>query len=729
MSRPWDNDQVVEQPASARPWSNDPVATPNQPSPAPARSFGLGPRNQRSTLENVTAPPIAAAQGTLGGTAQLVGGALELSPGAVGRAGAAVGRFGDEQVREARDRNFVMGTAGQLAPSLLGTGASIVGQGLSMGARALRGGTTGAFLGAAGTTSGQEELPARLRDKAIPAVIGGTLGGTLGVGAGVLERVTGGQSRRQLDELKNLITSGNFEREVTAGARSNLLRESQTTEAMIASLRAEGRLTEAQARDAVRQLRLGRDRQNNPFVERREAGREAAQDRRFFEDALRQAPTEAEIGQAGLSRITQFVQNLRGNNRSVADAMYREADDAMLQKFEAGDIWQNSPSGRRYIAELRSRLDTSSTTRATGDERALVERLLRDLEGVSASTPASPVLNAAGQPVAAASTRVSPSEPSVIRETLRRLRDAGSGRPEEGFAAIGQQRAGNLADDLAKAIEPWEPSLARADARYRELMQLLQPAQTGRGRGVTAGERFDYTAPSIDPSRLPNMFFTSPQGVRQLTDLVGGDTAFVNNLANQYVARQLANKTPEQARAWLNSNQTLNWLNPRTLPEPAAQANRIVSGLEQATQRGAQAAESQQANIGSFRERVKNVREGVATAREARQTAETAARATEEAARKGLQQLETPIRELAENYRRGGVSARELPNRMRQVLNNNVDSIPREVAEAFNRKLTEFDSIRRSEDRARAIAGWAFGGGTAAVLLGREFAPSMFGGR
>jgi hypothetical protein len=312
-----------------------------------------------------------------------------------------------------------------------------------------------------------------------------------------------------------------------------------------------------------------------------------------------------------------------------------------------------------------------------------------------------------------------------LRETLRELRDASSGPPQQGFSAIDQQRFGKLADELAAAVERWEPKLAQADARYRELMQLLQPAQTGRGRGVTAGERFDYTAPSIDPSRLPNMFFTSPQGVRQLTDLVGGDTAFVNNLANQYVARQLANKTPEQARAWLNSNQTLNWLNPRTLPEPAAQANRIVSGLE----RGAQAAESQQANIGSFRERVKKVREGVATAREARQTAETAARATEEAARKGLQQLETPIRELAENYRRGGVSARELPNRMRQVLNNNVDSIPREVAEAFNRKLTEFDSIRRSEDRARAIAGWAFGGGTAGLLLGREFFPSMFGGR
>jgi hypothetical protein len=410
--------------------------------------------------------------------------------------------------------------------------------------------------------------------------------------------------------------------------------------------------------------------------------------------------------------------------------MYREADDAMRQRFDAGDLWQNSPDGRRFIAELRSRLDTSSTTQATTAERASIERLLNNLEGVTTSTPASTVLNAAGQPVAAAGTRVSPSTPNVLRETLRELRDASSGPPQQGFSAIDQQRFGKLADELAAAIEPWEPKLAQADARYRELMELLQPAQTGRGRGVTAGERFDYTAPAIDPARLPNMFFTSPQGVRQLTDLVGGDTAFVNNLANQYVARQLANKTPEQARAWLNSNQTLNWLNPRTLPEPAAQANRIVSGLEQATQRGAQAAESQQANLGFFRERVKNVREGVATAREARQTAETAARATEETARRGLEQLETPIRELSENYRRGGVPARELPNRMRQILNSNSERIPSDVAEAINRKLNEFDSIRESEARARAILAWVSGVGatSGAVLLGRQFAPSMFGG-
>jgi hypothetical protein len=684
---------------------------------------------------------IAAPQGTLGGSAQLVGGALELLPGQVGRTGAAIGRFGDEQVRQARERNFIMGTAGQLVPSLIGTGASVAGQGLSLGARALRGGGMGAILGAAGTTSGQEELADRLRDKAIPAALGAVLGGGLGVGAGVVERLTGARSRQQLDELKNLVTSGRFQEEVTSGARAASDEARRAAAADIIKLLNDGEVSESAAREAIRALRLGQDRKRNPFVERREvareageAGRQAGQDVAFFQDTLRRAPTEAEIGQAGLNRITQFIQGLRGNNRSIADAMYREADDAMLQKFEAGDIWQNSPSGRAFLNDLRSRIDTSEVTQATQTARAEIQRILSDLQGATTSTSASAVLTATGQPAQAAATRISPSTPEVLRETLRKLRDAASGRPEEGFAAIGQQRAGSLANDLAEAIRKWEPSLAEADASYRQLMQLLRPAQTARGRAATAGERFDYTEPAIDPVRLVGRWFESPQGVRQLTELVGGDSAFVNQLANQYVARQLAGKTPQQARAWLESSQTLNWLNPRVLPEPTARANRIVSAIEGAAQRGTQAtqtaadaARGQQTNLTSFRERLAGVREGVATARTAREAAEKAIRETEERARRGLEQLETPIRQLSEQYRLGGVPAQDLPNRIRQILNNNVDNIPSDVAEALNKKLNDFQSIRDSEARARSIAAWAFGTGTATALLGREFVPSIFG--
>jgi hypothetical protein len=643
-------------------------------------------------------------------------------------------RTGAAIARGAREIEPYAGFAGELAPNLVPLGAAV--RSATVGGSVLRGAGIGGVYGVLAPT-GQDEPADRVGSKGISAALGTGLGGALGL----FGRLTGARSREQLNELRDLIKSNRFQEEVTAGARSISAAATEAAERDIAALQRAGELTETQARDAIRQLRLGRDRSRNPFVERREvareageAGRQAGQDVAFFQETLRRAPTEAEIGQTGLNRITQFIRGLRGNNRSIADAMYREADDAMLQKFEAGDIWQNSPSGRAFLNDLRSRIDTSEVTQATQSARAEIQRILSDLQGATTSTPAGAVLTATGQPAQAAATRISPSTPEVLRETLRKLRDAASGRPEEGFAAIGQQRAGSLANDLAEAIRKWEPSLSEADASYRQLMQLLRPTQTARGRAATAGERFDYTEPAIDPVRLVGRWFESPQGVRQLTELVGGDSAFVNNLANQYVARQLANKTPEQARAWLRSSDTINWLNPNVLPQATAQANRIVSAMEGAAQRGAQAtqtaadaARGQQTNLTSFRERLAGVREGVATARTAREAAEKAIRETEERARQGLEQLETPIRQLAENYRRGGVSGQDLPNRIRQILNNNVDTIPTEVAEALNKKLNDFQNIRDSEARARATAAWVFGGGTAAALLGREFAPSIFG--
>jgi len=148
--------------------------TPATPAPATStRSFGLGPTNERSTLERVTAPPIAAAQGTLGGTAQLVGGALELLPGQVGRTGAAVSRFGQEQARQARERNYILGTAGEFAPSLLPLGRVL--RGATAGERMLRGAAVGGALGAAAPT-GREEYEERLPGKATAAALGATLG-------------------------------------------------------------------------------------------------------------------------------------------------------------------------------------------------------------------------------------------------------------------------------------------------------------------------------------------------------------------------------------------------------------------------------------------------------------------------------------------------------------------------------------------------------------------------
>jgi len=259
------------------------------------------------------------------------------------------------------------------------------------------------------------------------------------------------------------------------------------------------------------------------------------------------------------------------------------------------------------------------------------------------------------------------------------------------------------------------------------LMELLRPTQTSRGAAVTGGERFDFTSPRIDPLRLPNMFFTSPQGVRQLTDLVGGDTAFVNNAANAYVARQLANKTPQQARAWLNSNDTRNWLT--ELPQAAAQAEQTVARLEGLAQTGTRAADDTRTAVTSFRERRQAVRDDVTKARAEREAAETAARALETEARRGVEQLREPIQRIIRDHRDRVISNEQLPGRIRSLLTSSEGQrIPAEAREALAARLNEFDRIRNVEERTRRIVKYLGGGGiVGSVLLGRDIAPYGLG--
>ena len=733
MSNPWERPSEAPAP-SGNPWDRPPeaVETPTAPQERPGVLEQIGTGLRRGVniglQSNVPGGREVAAfgQGATGGALGMAGGALEVLPDIPGvgrdyqpgRAGAALSRTGERIAQGAREIESVAGFTGQLAPNLIPLGAAS--RAATVGGSVLRGAGIGGAYGVLAPT-GREEWADRVGPKTVSAVLGLGLGGALGLAGGI----AGARSQRELNELEDLIKSGRFETELLSEARFDLVRQAGTTATRIAQLQATGKITDDQASAAIR--RLGREWQPG-IVEQSRTARGA---RAGLEGESRLlntiAPTEAQLGQTMLGRITQFVEGLRGNKKNIAENMYGEADDAMRELYRQGRTFQSSASGRNYVNNLRNRLDTSAETQVSGAERTLIEKILADVEGVTTTTPASTVLNAAAQPAVAAATRVAPSAPSVLRETLRRLRDAESGHPEQGFPAISQQRAGDMADDLASAIELWEPSLARADLKYKELMELLRPTQTGRGAAVTGGERFDWTAPAIDPLRLPGMFFTSPQGVRQLTDLVGGDTAFVNNAANAYVARQLANKTPEQARAWLNSNDTRNWLT--ALPQAAAQAEQTVARLEGLAQTGTRAAGDTQRAVTSFRERRQAVRDEVKTAREQRETAETAARAAETEARRGVEQLREPIQRIIRDHRDRVISNEQLPGRIRSLLSSSEGQrIPAEAREALATRLNEFDRIRNVEERTRRIVKYLGGGGiVGSVLLGRDIAPYGLG--
>jgi hypothetical protein len=655
--------------------------------------------------------PKSEAFATGGGIALMepIYGAAGLLPGAVGRFGAAGAKELEERWQKAERQDPVAARLGYWGtmPAVLGLparalgslvrGAEVATPGVKIAEGAARGATTGLGLGAL-QPSAKQDYESRLWDKALMAGVGMATGGLLGgIVPALMPSTYRAASQAQLGAIEELIKSGEFRRAAEQGLYPKLQEQSRAYTTAIKQLQDQGRITEEQARSALASLRAG---EGPHLVKLRDEARNAQNEVRSITNTLDQAPSVDRIGAGMLQRIKSYIDGVKGTRRSIADAMYADADAAMNQKFSRGDVWQTSRSGRELLSEINERLAVDETTKITSTERSFLQNtLLRDLRGEK--IPAGAMVDEFGRPLQPARTAY--MEPSALRETLRKLRDAASGWPEQGYDAIGQQRAGYWAKRLADSLEQWEPSLAQADARYRELSELLRPAQTTRGRISTAGEKFDINEAAVDPIRLADLFFKSSQGVNQLTRLIGGDQNAVEQIASQYVQSQLRGKTPEQARAWLN--QSNNWLRQDVLPQTYREANVLVSRYEQAaanSERLSARVRSGAARVGKAAEDIRAIRET-----QIEDIAKQRAAATE-AQQKSLanyQSAQQRIENFISDYERGLTTAKELPNQIRQFLRTPEGrSIPENIQREWIENLNKFDRLTDVEKTSLARA-------------------------
>ena len=413
------------------------------------------------------------------------------------------------------------------------------------------------------------------------------------------------------------------------------------------------------------------------------------------------APTKEEVGQNIQNRIKSWYNSVRGNRASVADAMYEEADASMQSKFDAGQPWQTFESGARFINKIRNLLSTSESTQISTQERNLIENfLLPNLEGTRVPGQAGGLAEVEGGLAITPGTesRIAFSRPKVIREALRKLRDAANGHPEEGYPAIAQQRAGELAKELAQALSEWDPLLSKADAKYQEMSELFEPARTALGSKALRGEKFNAEQPAMDPSKVPDLFFKTPQTVRQLVALSGGDTKAVENEAANYAFRQLSGylkeqKDPAAARKWLQNNS--EWLNPETLPNAYNRVLKQVKQLEDAGTMLENAEVGANARAEALAKQTGDIRTEAEKLAATTRTLEGKA-ATEE------QNFRKPFDDLAKSLK-AGAPAKDLPNQVRSLLNNRAKDIPEDVLKEWHAELNRIDGLKSDEEKAKAI--------------------------
>jgi hypothetical protein len=146
-------------------------------------------------------------------------------------------------------------------------------------------------------------------------------------------------------------------------------------------------------------------------------------------------------------------------------------------------------------------------------------------------------------------------------EILRRfLRDRASGLPAEGFDAISQRQAGELAKTVEGVMEDFSPKIRKFIDQYRIDSEPMRVFQTKVGKALTDEQLFGrgVNYAKVPAQSIPTKVFKSPEDYRALIQALGDDVKLAEQSAQRYFVSQLeSKKTNDQLRQFLLDNRTM----------------------------------------------------------------------------------------------------------------------------------------------------------------------------
>jgi hypothetical protein len=374
-----------------------------------------------------------------------------------------------------------------------------------------------------------------------------------------------------------------------------------------------------------------------------------------------------------MSDIKDVSDKSWGQRKELADKTYSSAWQSTRAKQAAGDYWQTSPSGKNFFNTLENKIATSDVTPVSSAEEKEIRALINELRGKEvgetkgfAFDPTTGFMSTPSIP------KFAPLDIKPVVEQLRRLRDAANGFPEEGFKAISQKRAKAMAESIEKSIAKWDDSLRKADKTYKAMSERLYPEQTARGEAILARQRYDLNELARDPKNATKLFFSSKQGVEDLTRLLGGDKQKVAQYARQHTINEISTKkTAKEAETWVTSKSNSDWLN--EFPQLRREVETYVDTLRKAENK-----------VGASENLAK--------------TMKTAGRATAQEMGKTIAALQREARmfENADPSKVAGLAS-EFARKFEGIAS------PQQIAQ-FERQIKETERLNQGQERARKIA-------------------------
>lgn len=452
----------------------------------------------------------------------------------------------------ARGLGKFIGSAGLTTlpvPQLM-TRTAGLGAGARLGARVAGGAATGA------ATSGLiQEAPTmeQIRPaKEEAAITGGTIGALLGGVPSLaqaaksgydrlsttLNRAFGGDVKRLAEELRRYAST-------QSGAEANMARklaDDAMKRAGVAEREAGGAMKRAGIAEAEagRQAEIGAQRLGAMpgTVGEVEAG------------AMRAIPaTEQSIGQRIKDTANSVYTRLRDARSERVKVNKQQAfADAYEKELAGGNVTQTNA-----YKNLLQQIDAEITNPVTGLSNVEVTSLRQQLESLRRQIdPTQQVGNTViGRRISFESL-----------ENLRRfLNDRSYGLPAEGFDAISQQQAGNIARSVEKVMEEFSPGIRKYIDQYRKDSEPLRVFATKIGKALTGeqltGAGSNYA--TVAAQGIPGRVFKDRESYQALVDALGGDTRFASREAAKYFTNEIEKLggNPDKIRNFIRDNREM----------------------------------------------------------------------------------------------------------------------------------------------------------------------------
>jgi hypothetical protein len=312
------------------------------------------------------------------------------------------------------------------------------------------------------------------------------------------------------------------------------------------------------------------------------AEKAAGKQERVAEQRLRQEPGVRVQEEAGAYKpIGESKQTLGERIRGYSNQLFeqlktrRQSNAERLKQDAFGEAFQKETAGQKItdtkaFRNLEQEIDATLRNPVTGlsNESSQLQQLKQKLQ------PTREVGGVVvGQPISFES----------LDNIRRLLRDRSAGLPAEGFDAIGQIEAGNMARQIDKVMKEFAPKVETYLTQYAKDSEPLRVFMSKVGKALVdeqlVGKGTNYA--KVPAESIANKVFSNKENFNALTDALGGNKQLAVAEAKKYFASEMEGiKTADQASKFISKNRDM-------LKEVGMydQVNRFARDLSQAGKR------------------------------------------------------------------------------------------------------------------------------------------------